>query len=99
MDLRLSDSSANIRIGLLGLGELGVKVALECARLRFAVNGWSRRSTPIEGVECHTGADALADFLSGSDIRVNWLPATCHSSGSADAFIPPGGKLLHQCWP
>lgn len=61
---------AGIRVGVLGLGELGAYAARELARQGFDVRGWSRSKKEIAGIRCSSGLASLDDFLSQSDILV-----------------------------
>ena len=53
---------AEIRVGVMGLGELGGLAAAELARHRFQVAGWSRTPKQIAGVACMAGVAALDPF-------------------------------------
>jgi glyoxylate/hydroxypyruvate reductase A len=75
----------DIRVGILGLGELGSAAALECARQGFQVSGWSRSPKALDGVRCVSGAEALPDFLAGSEIIVCMLPLTPETERLLDA--------------
>ncbi|MBK0647249.1 NAD(P)-dependent oxidoreductase, partial [Klebsiella pneumoniae] len=55
---------AGIRVGVLGLGELGAYAARELARQGFDVRGWSRSKKEIAGIRCSSGLASLDDFLS-----------------------------------
>lgn len=63
-------------VGIMGLGEMGTGCASMLVSLGFNVRGWTRAPKMIPGVENFTGAEALNDFLSGTDILVCLLPLT-----------------------
>lgn len=65
-----------IRVGILGLGELGLAAALECARQGYQVSGWSNTLKAVDGIRTVAGLDALPEILGGSDILVCMLPQT-----------------------
>ena len=67
-------AAKNIKVGVLGLGEIGRFVAMKLASMGYQVSGWSRSPKHIEGVDCVHGDDALPDLLSDLDILVNLLP-------------------------
>ena len=74
-----------IRVGILGLGQLGLTAALECARQGYQVQGWSSTLKAIGGVRTFAGLDALPEILAGSDIVVCMLPQTPHTRGLLNA--------------
>ena len=62
-------SLADIKVGVLGLGELGAPAAQALAGLGFDVRGWSRSAKTIAGVTCTCGRSALDLVLAGAEIR------------------------------
>jgi len=70
-----------ITVGVLGLGELGLTAALECARQGYRVRGWSNTLKSVEGIETSAGLTALPDILGDSDILVCMLPQTPQTRG------------------
>ena len=88
-----------VRVGVLGLGELGGLAATELARQGFDVRGWSRTPRDLPGVPCTAGPDALAAFLGGVEILVVMLPLTAATRGLLDAerlaLLPRGAKLIN----
>jgi glyoxylate/hydroxypyruvate reductase len=74
-----------ISIGVLGLGELGLTAATECARQGFRVRGWSNSLKSIDGIETSAGPDALDAILRNSDIVVCLLPQTGKTRGLLNA--------------
>jgi glyoxylate/hydroxypyruvate reductase A len=74
-------SPEDIRVAVLGLGQLGSRAARELQRQGFAVTGWSRNGTEIEGVKCFSGMQTLDTVLSGADILVVMLPLTTATFG------------------
>jgi glyoxylate/hydroxypyruvate reductase A len=90
---------ASVRVGVLGLGELGSCAALELARQGFDVRGWSRSPKQLEGVSCVNGMDTLGGFLGGSDILVVMLPLTEQTRGLLNAerlaLLPKGACFIN----
>ncbi len=88
-----------IRVGVLGLGELGGTAALELARQGFTVSGWSRTPKDLPGIACHAGQEALIPFLRETEILVVMLPLTPQTRrllGAAEiAALPAGAKLVN----
>jgi glyoxylate/hydroxypyruvate reductase len=73
-----------INVGVLGLGELGLTAAMECARQGFRVRGWSNSPKAV---------------LGSSDIVVCMLPQTAATRGLLDAGrlaqIRPGAAFVN----
>ncbi|GBD48908.1 2-hydroxyacid dehydrogenase [Methylopila sp. Yamaguchi] len=88
-----------IRVGVMGLGELGAAAATEIARQGFNVRGWSRSPKTIEGVACTAGMEALPAFLGGCEILVVMLPLTPETRGLLNAeglaLLPEGAKFVN----
>ena len=69
-------------VAVLGLGQMGRATARRLAANGYAVLGWQRSvATPIDGVECHAGAAALAGVLERADVVINLLPLTDDTRG------------------
>ena len=64
------------KVGMLGLGELGMFCARDLAKNGFDVSGWSRSQKVDELVSCYAGDDGLRHVLETSDIVVLLLPQT-----------------------
>ncbi|MBP7243245.1 glyoxylate/hydroxypyruvate reductase A [Amaricoccus sp.] len=87
------------RVGVVGLGELGLACALALKGLGFDVAGWSRRPKPDAPVPSHSGEAGLATLLARSEIIVLLLPATPATERLIDAdrlaSIRPGAVLIN----
>lgn len=88
-----------IKVGVLGLGELGAPAACALAAAGFSVHGWSRTSKSLPGVTCVAGSNALAAFLADTEILVVMLPLTPETNGllgeSELSHLPKGAKLIN----
>ena len=73
--------AADMRIGIMGLGQLGKDAAKKLSYLGFPVTGWSQTPKDIEGVKCLAGEEALDDFLSQTRILICMLPLTPKTRG------------------
>ena len=71
-------SYRNLKVGVLGLGELGGHCASTLASLGFEVSGFSRKARQLDNVTCYSG-NQLAEFLAPIDILINLLPVTPHT--------------------
>lgn len=90
---------SDIRVGVLGLGELGAPAAQALAGLGFDVRGWSRSAKQISGVKCSAGLETLDAFVAEAEILVILLPLTPDTRGLLDArrlsLLPHGAKLIN----
>ena len=89
--------SCDRRIGILGLGHLGVACGSMLTRFGFPVAGWARSEKNIPGIESFTGEDGLFALLERSDILVCLLPLTPDTENILDATLLgalPGGAVL-----
>lgn len=87
------------RIGIMGLGNLGV-AALEALRpFGFALSGWARSAKHIEGVQCFAGNKQLVPFLNQCDVLICLLPLTAETRGILNAHtlnaLPRGAHLIN----
>jgi glyoxylate/hydroxypyruvate reductase len=74
-------AASAVRVGILGLGELGRDAAEVLLRIGFQVSGWSRSPKSVPGVACFAGAEALPRFLAQTDILVALVPLTPDTRG------------------
>jgi len=79
--------TAERRVGILGLGELGTHAARLARGLGFPVMGWTRRPRAVEGVETFHGEDGLAAMAARSDTLICLLPLTPQTRGIIDARL------------
>jgi glyoxylate/hydroxypyruvate reductase len=77
-----------VRVAVLGLGEMGRNVALRLAANGYRVSGWSRSGATIARVEVHARDAALPQVLASAEIVINLLPLTArtHSLFNATTF-------------
>ena len=73
-----------LRVGIMGLGELGRDAAEVLVRLGFQVRGWSRSVRTLPGVTCFAGDTGLDPFLRETDVLVALLPLTSATRGILD---------------
>jgi glyoxylate/hydroxypyruvate reductase len=87
------------KVGVMGLGTLGVAVAAVLKSFGFDTRGWSRGAKAIEGVTVFSGKGQIDAFLDGLDILVCLLPLTPETHGilNADVFgrLAPGAGLIN----
>ena len=91
--------TAERRIGILGLGEIGGATARLCAHLGFPVMGWSRGPKTLPGIETFHGPAGLDAMLARTDILVCLLPLTPDTRGVINTrtlgLMPRGGWLIN----
>jgi glyoxylate/hydroxypyruvate reductase A len=80
-------AAAEVRVGILGLGELGLDAACKLGIIGFDVAGWSRSAKQASGVRCFHGADGLDAMLARTDILVALLPLTGETRGILNARL------------
>ena len=90
-------AARDVRVGLLGLGELGRDAALKLKALGFDVAGWSRTPRDVEGVATFSGEAGLEALLRRTDILVCLLPLTAQTRGMLNRALfeklPRDGRL------
>lgn len=94
--------AADWRVLVLGLGELGGRVAKALAAQGYALSGWSRRPVQagdLPAVHCLHGEAALPAALAQADTVINLLPLTAATTGffNADRLtqVKPGSGLVN----
>lgn len=89
----------DIRIGIMGLGQLGANAARKLVQLGYHVAGWSRTPKKIEGVVSFAGDDALDEFLSRTNILICLLPLTSATRGILNRHtfekLPAGAYIIN----
>jgi glyoxylate/hydroxypyruvate reductase A len=88
-----------VRVGIMGLGNLGADAARKLRGLGFPVSGWSRTAKTIEGVSGFAGDDGLEAFLSRADILICLLPLTPATEGILNrrtlSKLPAGAYVIN----
>lgn len=91
------------RVGILGMGKIGCKIADVCHRLGYPVAGWNRSLRSHAGVpvfsQVEHGSQSLTLLLSRSDVLVCTLPLTAQTAGMLNhevlALLPRGAYLIN----
>lgn len=71
----------DLRIGILGLGEIGLYTAKMLSGNGWPVSGWSRTPKTLEGVCTFSGEEEKDIFLNQTNIAVTLLPLTPKTAG------------------
>ena len=74
-------AASALRVGVMGMGELGRDAAEKLVHLGFQVNGWSNSRKAVDGVTSYAGQGELDAFLAATDILVCLLPHTPATEG------------------
>jgi glyoxylate/hydroxypyruvate reductase A len=84
---------------VLGLGELGGRVAQALSAQGYRVSGWSRRPAALSGVQTLHGEAGLAQGLAEADSVINLLPLTEQTrdffNASRFAAMKQGASLVN----
>jgi glyoxylate/hydroxypyruvate reductase len=87
------------KVGVLGLGAIGMAVARTLAAHDFQVAGWVRTPRRENGIEVFAGREQWPAFLARSEIVVNLLPLTPETRGilnkEAFAGLPKGAAVIN----
>lgn len=89
----------DIRVGIMGLGALGMELAVDLLKLNFRVLGWAGSGKDIPGVPVYVGENQRSGFLSQADILVCLLPLTEETRGilNIETFmaLPTGAYVIN----
>jgi glyoxylate/hydroxypyruvate reductase A len=95
----LPRKTADTRIGILGLGEIGTMAGGRLRDLGFPISGWSRSRKHVRGIESYAGEAEFAAFLAVSDFLICLLPLTTETRGILNAktfsMLPEGAYLIN----
>lgn len=89
-DDRNQPAARSVRVGIMGLGELGQDAAQKLKVMGFDVAGWSRSPKTIEGLATFSGVEGMPAFLARTDILVSLLPLTPETRGMINATLLSG---------
>jgi glyoxylate/hydroxypyruvate reductase len=80
-------AGGDVRVGVLGLGQLGADAGRKLKALGFDVAGWSRREKRALGFPSFHGVVGLSALLARTDILVCLLPLTPETRGMLNASL------------
>ena len=72
-------------VGIMGLGDIGARVAQAVAGFAYPTLGWSRTLKKLPGIDCYGGKVSLDEFLSRVRVLVCVLPLTPETEGILNA--------------
>ena len=79
--------AADLTVGIMGMGEMGIASAAGLRVVGFTVAGWSRTAKAVDGVRMFHGDAGLTAFLAATDILVSLLPSTPQTRGIVDRAL------------
>jgi glyoxylate/hydroxypyruvate reductase A len=89
----------DIRIGIMGMGEIGSYVAEHLMKMGFSVNGWTQSPKPNCKAKVYLGSDELEAFMQSTDVLVCLLPSTPKTkallSKKTLQYLPKGASLIN----
>ncbi|MBR0559778.1 2-hydroxyacid dehydrogenase [Neokomagataea anthophila] len=92
-------SSGLFRVGVMGMGALGIPVLEKLAQFGYVCNGWSRSRHNIPGIKSYAGPDELDDFLVSTNVLICLMPLTDATRGVLNrelfAKLPKGACLIN----
>lgn len=87
------------RVGIMGLGNIGLPVAERIRDLGFPVASWTRSPKSEPGIESFHGPDGFAGFLARTDILINLLAVTPETENIINAetlaLLPKGASVIN----
>jgi glyoxylate/hydroxypyruvate reductase A len=84
----LGEAAAHeVRVGIMGLGVLGVAAARALQPFGYRLRGWSSSAKALDGIACFAGAAELDAFLAETDILAVLLPLTPATRGILDRAL------------
>lgn len=88
------------RVGVMGAGVIGARVAQACAALDYPTAIWSRSPKDIPTVKSYAGTAEFDEFLSNTRVLINVLPLTDATRGilSQQTFakLLPNAMLINM---
>ena len=94
-------AASDVRMGVMGMGVLGLDAARKLKMMGFQVAGWSKSPKRLDGIETFTGHEDLQAFLARTDILVSLLPLTDDTRGLINMRLLKGlaraRAIAHQC--
>jgi glyoxylate/hydroxypyruvate reductase A len=87
------------RVGVMGLGVIGMSTARRLRDTGFQVAGWTRTERREPGIECFHGPEQFDAFLARTEILINLLAATPQTADIIDAAtlakLPKGAAVIN----
>ncbi len=92
-------AAKDIRVGVLGAGNLGLTSLKSLQQLQYPVSCWSRTPKQLEGIKSYSGNSGLQSIVKNSDILISLLPLTAETHHLLNAplltLLPWGAKIIN----
>jgi glyoxylate/hydroxypyruvate reductase A len=86
-------------VTVLGLGQIGLPVAMALSRLGFNTTGWSRSEKKVDEIKTTYGTEGLDKVLPNTNILINLLPSTPETKGLLNCSLfkklPSGANIVN----
>jgi len=90
---------ADLTVGIMGIGSLGMDAALKLKMLGYPVIGWGRSAKTIEEIPVFIGQKELKNFLTRTNILVCFLPVTAETKNILNhknlSMLPKGAYIIN----
>lgn len=91
--------ACNYHVTVLGLGQIGLKVAEQLAQNGYKVSGWDQQVKKHDAIQCFHGDKQIATALENTHVLINCLPQTAETKHFINQQIldlmPPGANLIN----
>ncbi len=88
-----------VKVGIMGMGQLGTHTALRLYQAGFSVQGWATSEKNIAEIKTFKGKAELSSFLATSTILVCLLPLTSATKGILNealfSMLPKGAFIIN----
>ena len=89
----------NLRVSVLGAGNLGTAALKALQTFNYQLNCWSRTPKHLNGVKNYTGDSGLKSMVRNSDILISLLPLTSETNHLLGSnllkLLPSGAKVIN----
>lgn len=94
-----SIASGDLRVSVLGVGELGLAALQILGHLDYQLACWSRKPKQLAGIQHYSGHTELKVLLAKTDILISLLPLTAKTHHLLDetllSELPQGAKIIN----
>ena len=91
--------ASEYKVTVLGLGQIGLKVADAIAKNGFKVGGWDKYPQQLDSIDCFHGDQQLKEALRDTHVLINCLPLTSDTNQFIDkqvlGLLPQGANLIN----